>query len=87
MYLFILAAPGLSFDMRDLHCGMRDLVPRPGIEPGPPALEAQSLTRWTTREVPGTHSFRGQEPTVSPFAWQSNKAILFYFTQNSVSEI
>ena len=25
--------------------------------------------------------------TVSPFAWQSNKAILFYFTQNSVSEI
>ena len=24
---------------------------------------------------------------MSPFAWQSNKAILFYFTQNSVSEI
>ena len=22
-----------------------------------------------------------------PFAWQNNKAILFYFTQNSVSEI
>ena len=34
-----------------------------------------------------THSFRGQELSVSPFAWQSNKAILFYFTQNSVSEI
>ena len=32
---------------------MRDLVPRPGIEPGPPALGAQSLTHWTTREVPG----------------------------------
>ena len=29
-----------------------DLVPRPGIEPGPPALGAQSLTHWTTREVP-----------------------------------
>ena len=24
---------------------------------------------------------------MSPFAWQSNKAILFYFTQNSVSKI
>ena len=29
----------------------------------------------------------GHDPTVSPFAWQSNKALLFYFTQNSVSEI
>ena len=35
----------------------------------------------------GTHSFWGQEPAVSPFAWQSNKAILLYFIQNSVSEI
>ena len=24
---------------------------------------------------------------MSPFVWQSNKAVLFYFTQNSVSEI
>ena len=31
--------------------------------------------------------FGGHDPTVSPFAWQSNKALLFYFTQNSVSEI
>ena len=30
----------------------QDLVPQPGIEPGPPALGAQSLTHWTTREVP-----------------------------------
>ena len=30
----------------------RDLVPRPGIEPGPPTLGAWSLTHWTTREVP-----------------------------------
>ena len=27
---------------------MWDLVPRPGIEPRPPALGAQSLTHWTT---------------------------------------
>ena len=32
-------------------CGI--LVPQPGIEPVPPALEAQSLNHWSTREVPG----------------------------------
>ena len=31
---------------------MRDLVPRPGIKPGPLALGVWSLTHWTTREVP-----------------------------------
>ena len=30
---------------------MWDLVSRPGIEPGPPALGAQSLSHQTTREV------------------------------------
>ena len=32
--------------------GMWDLVPRPGIEPGHPALGVHSLTHWTTRKVP-----------------------------------
>ena len=45
-------------------CGMWDLVPRPGIEPGPPAFRAWSLSHWPTREVPGSgsqsHSLRGQ---------------------------
>ena len=27
-------------------------LPQPGIEPVPPAVEAQSLNHWTTREVP-----------------------------------
>ena len=31
-------------------CGI--LVPHPGIEPTPPAVEVQSLNRWTAREVP-----------------------------------
>ena len=31
---------------------MRDLVPRPGVEPGPSALGAWSLTHWTTKQVP-----------------------------------
>ena len=30
----------------------RILVPWPGIEPVPPAVKAQSLNHWTTREVP-----------------------------------
>ena len=35
---------------RCLACGI--LVPRPGIEPAPPAVEAWSLNLRTTREVP-----------------------------------
>ena len=56
MYLFILAAPDHGIFVAA--CGllvaacMWDLVPWPGIEPGPPALAAQGLTHWTTREVP-----------------------------------
>ena len=36
---------------QNLRCGTWDLVPRPGIEPGSPALGAQCLTHWTTREI------------------------------------
>ena len=34
------------------NCGMWNLVAWPGIEPGVPALRAQSLSHWMTREVP-----------------------------------
>ena len=37
--------------IQSLICGLWDLVPRPGIEPGPPALGARGLNCWTTREV------------------------------------
>ena len=37
-------------------CGV--LVSQPGIEPMPPAVEAQSLNHWTAREVPTVTSFR-----------------------------
>ena len=33
-------------------CGIWDLVPWPGIEPGPLALGALSLNHWSTRRVP-----------------------------------
>ena len=36
-------------------CGI--LVPQPGIEPTPPAVEAQSLNHWTAKEVPRTFFF------------------------------
>ena len=35
-----------------LSCSTQNLVLRPGIEPRSPALGAQSLSHWTTREVP-----------------------------------
>ena len=34
-------------------CGMWDLVPQPGTEPGTLQRGVRSLSRWTTREVPG----------------------------------
>ena len=47
-YFIYLAVPGLR-------CSMWDLVPQPGIKPGPPALGAESLSHWTTREVPANY--------------------------------
>ena len=34
------------------HVGSQILVPLPGIEPEPPALEAWNPNHWTTLEVP-----------------------------------
>ena len=47
-YLFIRL---LWWYMGCFSCGMWDLVPGPGIEPGHPALGACSLSHWITREV------------------------------------
>ena len=44
-----------SFWLHCTACGI--LVPQPGIKPAPPALEAQSLNHWTTREIPGSTPF------------------------------
>ena len=45
-----------------LSCSMWDPVHWPGIEPWPPALAAQSLSHWATKEVPISHSW------VDPFS-------------------
>ena len=80
IYLFrlhqvLVAARGIfSCGMRDLlvvdadflvAACMRDLVPQPEIEPGPPALGAWSLTHWTTREVPNTFTETSRPKTPS----------------------
>ena len=56
-YLCIWLCQVLVATWRIFSCGlwtpsMWDLVPWPGIEPGPPALGAQSISHWTTRAVP-----------------------------------
>ena len=42
-------------------CSTWDLVPWPGIEPSPPTLGAQSLSHWTTRDVPRNYLMRGAQ--------------------------
>ena len=49
----------LSDWLQSVACGI--LVPRPGIETAPPALEAWSLNHWTTREVLNSTFFPRQE--------------------------
>ena len=50
--LIFFSAHGIfRYNMRSLSWGLWDLVPWLGVEPGPPALGAQSLNHWTTREV------------------------------------
>ena len=39
------------------HAVCEILVPRPGIEPAPPAVGVQVFNHWTTREVPGPSAF------------------------------
>ena len=48
--------PSPHCSMQTLICGIWDLVPWPGLEPGFPALGAWSLSHWTTREVPEVSS-------------------------------
>ena len=49
---FLAVACGIfSRSMRTLSCSLWDLVPWPGVEPRPPALEVWSLSHWSTREV------------------------------------
>ena len=48
-----LAVLGLSCGTWDLWSLLWDPVPWPGIKPKPPCTGVWSLSRWTTRKVPG----------------------------------
>ena len=50
-----------SCGMQTLSCSIWDLVPGPGIEPEPPALAAQCLSHWTTREAPRIFWMEGKQ--------------------------
>ena len=50
-YLWHLGSSIFVVACRVFSCGMWDLVPRPGMEPKPPALGAWCLSHWITREV------------------------------------
>ena len=57
-----LAAPGFNCSMQGpFSCSIWDLVLWPGIEPQPPALGGQSLSRWTTRGVHSSMNFTGPD--------------------------
>ena len=51
--------------MQSLSWGMWDLVPWPGVEPGPSAQAAWSLSHWTTREVPISVTLEQKESEVA----------------------
>ena len=54
-------------------CGI--LVPWPGIEPVPPAVEVQSLNYWTTREVPQIFL------SLMPWTWQGLNICLLIWSK------
>ena len=51
IYIYIHIYIYIFFWLHSRACGI--LLPRPRIEPMPPAVEAQILNHWTTREGPG----------------------------------
>ena len=51
-YLFIWLCWVLVVAHRSFSCGMWDLVPGPGVEPGSLSLGVWSRSSWTSKEVP-----------------------------------
>ena len=68
-FIIYLAVPGISCGMQGLQLwcvGSSSLT-----EPEPPALAGQSLSPWTTREVPAVSVLTGQD--VPLFSWSCSK--------------
>ena len=50
--IFFLIFIFLYLTVLGLSCSIQDLVPWPGIEPGPTCFGSKTLSLWTTREAP-----------------------------------
>ena len=49
----------------------------------PWGLKESDMSEWLSNKLPWAQTqFWGGEPVVYPFAWQSNKTIVFYFKRN-----
>ena len=58
------------------------LVPQPGIDPAPPALQAWSLNHWITREVPRAEFLRAHDVASVRLDIQSHSHPLFIEYEN-----
>ena len=56
-WVLVVARRTFGCSMQTLRCSLWDLAPWPEIKPRPLALGAQSLSHWTTKEVPRTHLY------------------------------
>ena len=77
------------FGCAGLNCSMWDLVPWPGTKPRPPAVGAQSLSHWTTREVLriwilNFHSLSCQTTLCSRTAGKTGSSLLERFDWHSL---
>ena len=83
----ILASPNLFLILIFWPCRMacRILVPRPGIEPVPPAVEVQSLNHWTAREVLAKPNLLSVPSRVHIYI--QNYPFLSYFTSATFSSL
>ena len=73
-YVFI-----LSFFFLPHHAVYKILISRPGIEPMPPAVKAQSLNHWTSREIL-LYFFRHSSPLSVLCCPVYNKAEVFHLS-------
>ena len=58
MFMYLAASGALVVVPVIFSCNVKNLVSRPRIEPWAPALGVQSLSHWTTREVPTRHQLK-----------------------------
>ena len=75
---FIKALRTFSYSVRTLSCCMWDLILGPGIEPGPPAGAAWSLSQWDHQgnSFLGTLEAACRNQSRRRAYWQDNKILL-----------